>query len=180
MPFEDKTHNDVIAGRNAVNEVLRSGREIEFLMIAKGVGGSVMPIIAECRKRKIPIKEMPRQKLDFKLPGVNHQGVAIVVSSGNYSTVEEIIESAKNGEFFGVKSAFGHFSREETATVLVPSVAVCMTVQEFELLFSNNKQLIMKMLRVFSNQLRQIHKKTESVLHNIPEDQQTGMLAVAI
>jgi len=39
--------------------------------------------------------------------------------------------------------------------------------------------LIMKMLRVFSNQLRQIHKKTESVLQNISEDQQTGMLAVA-
>ena len=75
--------------------ILRSGREIEFLMVAKGAGGSVMPIIAECRKRKIPVKEMPRQKLDFKLPGVNHQGVAIVVSSGSYSSVEEIIESAK-------------------------------------------------------------------------------------
>lgn len=95
MPFEDKVHSDVVAGRNAVNEVLRSGREIEFLMVAKGAGGSVMPIIAECKKRKIPVKEMPRQKLDFKLPGVNHQGVAIVVSSGSYSSVEEIIESAK-------------------------------------------------------------------------------------
>ena len=37
----------------------------------------------------------------------------------------------------------------------------------------------MKMLRVFSNQLRQIHKKTESILNNIQEDQQSGMLAVA-
>lgn len=96
MPFEDKLHNDVVAGRNAVTEVLRSGREIEFLMVANGVGGSVMPIIAECKKRKIPIKEMPRQKLDMKLPGVNHQGVAIVVSSGEYVSVEEIIETAVN------------------------------------------------------------------------------------
>ena len=37
----------------------------------------------------------------------------------------------------------------------------------------------MKMLRVFSNQLRNIHKKTESILNKITEDQQTGMLAVA-
>lgn len=95
MPSLDKIPSDVVAGRNAVNEVLRSGREIEFLMVAKGAGGSVMPIIAECKKRKIPIKEMPRQKLDFKLPGVNHQGVAIVVSSGSYVEVEEIIEFAK-------------------------------------------------------------------------------------
>lgn len=104
---------------------------------------------------------------------------SVLLTSTDIETGKPVAESVKNGEFFGVKSAFGHFSREETATVLVPSVAVCMTVQEFELLFSNNKQLIMKMLRVFSNQLRQIHKKTESVLHNIPEDQQTGMLAVA-
>ena len=35
------------------------------------------------------------------------------------------------------------------------------------------------MLRVFSNQLRQIHKKTESILNKVQEDQQVGMLAVA-
>ena len=98
MPFEDKIPSDVIAGRNAVKEVLRSGREIEFLMVAAGSGGSVTPIIAECKKRKIPVKEMPRQKLDLKLPGVNHQGVALVVSSGHYVELEEIIEAAKNDD----------------------------------------------------------------------------------
>ena len=95
MTFDDKIHNDVVAGRNAVNEVLRSGREIEFLMVAKGAGGSVVPIIAECKKRHITIKEMPRQKLDFKLPGVNHQGLAVVVSSGEYCSVEDILAVAK-------------------------------------------------------------------------------------
>ena len=40
MPFEDKVPSDVVAGRNAVKEVLRSGREIEFLMVAAGSGGS--------------------------------------------------------------------------------------------------------------------------------------------
>ena len=96
MPSLDKIPSDVVAGRNAVNEVLRSGREIEFLMVAKGAGGSILPIIAECKKRKIPIKEMPRQKLDLKFAGINHQGVALVVSSGSYVELEEIIEVAKN------------------------------------------------------------------------------------
>ncbi len=99
MPFEDKKiHSDIVAGRNAVSEALRSGREIEYLMTARGTGGSILPIIAECKKRGIPVKEMPRQKLDFKLPGVNHQGVALVVSSGDYSTLEEIVEFAKADE----------------------------------------------------------------------------------
>ena len=104
---------------------------------------------------------------------------AVLLSSTDIESGQPVAEQVKSGEFFGVKSALGHFRREETATALVPTVAVALTIQEFELLFSNNKALIMKMLRVFSNQLRQIHKKTESILNNIQEDQQSGMIAVA-
>ena len=106
------------------------------------------------------------------------QGV-VLLSSTDIETGQAVAEQVKSSEFFGVKSAFGHFPREETATALVPTIVIALTVQEFEVLFSNNKQLIMKMLRVFSNQLRQIHKKTESILNNTSTDQQTGMLAVA-
>ncbi len=104
---------------------------------------------------------------------------AVLLTSTDIESGQPVAEQVKNGEFFGVKSSLGHFRREETATALVPTVAVALTIQEFEILFSNNKALIMKMLRVFSNQLRQIHKKTESILNNIQEDQQSGMLAVA-
>ncbi len=107
------------------------------------------------------------------------QSGAVLLTSTDIESGQPVAEQVKNGEFFGVKSAFGHFAREETATALVPTVAVALSVQEFEILFSQNKALILKMLRVFSNQLRQIHKKTESILNNISEDQQSGMLAVA-
>ena len=91
----------------------------------------------------------------------------VLLSSKDIESGQDTAEQVKSGEFFGVKSALGHFPREETAIALVPTVAIAMTVQEFELMFSNNKALIMKMLRVFSNQLRQIHRKTESILNNI-------------
>ena len=104
---------------------------------------------------------------------------AVLLSSTDIESGLPVAEQVKAGEFFGVKSALGHFAREETATALVPTIAVALTVQEFETLFSNNKALIMKMLRVFSNQLRQIHKKTESTLNNITEEQKSGMLTVA-
>jgi CRP-like cAMP-binding protein len=103
----------------------------------------------------------------------------LVLTSTDIETKLPVTEQVKSGEFFGVKSALGHFPREETATALTDSVAVVLTVQEFEQIFSGNSQVIMKMLRVFSNQLRQVHKKTESILNNITEDQQTGMIAVA-
>ncbi|MBP3709216.1 MAG: Crp/Fnr family transcriptional regulator [Treponema sp.] len=103
----------------------------------------------------------------------------LVLTTVDIETHQPVTEQVKNGEFFGVKSALGHFPREETATALTDCVVIVLTVQEFEQIFSGNKQVIMKMLRVFSNQLRQVHKKTESILNNVTEDRQSGMIAVA-
>lgn len=104
---------------------------------------------------------------------------SVILSGTDIESGQPTSDYVKSGEFFGVKSALGHVLREETAMTLVPTVVVVLTVKEFELLFSQNKALIMKMLRVFSGQLRQIHRKTESILNNVSEDQQTGMLTVA-
>ncbi len=104
----------------------------------------------------------------------------IVLTSTDIETGIPVTEYIRQGEFFGVKSALGHFPREETATVVSDSIAISMSIQEFEAMFSSNKQVIMKMLKVFSNQLRTIHKKTESVLNSQEVvNQYTGMLQVA-
>lgn len=104
----------------------------------------------------------------------------VVVSTVDMESNLPVTEQIKTGEFFGVKSALGHFPREETATVIMDSVCVAMTVQEFESIFSSNKTVIMKMLRVFSNQLRAIHKKIESILNkDLSISQESGMLSVA-
>ena len=107
------------------------------------------------------------------------QSGVVNLSSIDIETGNEINEKVKDGEFFGVKSALGKFPREETARAVCPSVVIGLTVQEFENIFINNKELILKMLRVFSGQLRQIHKKTESILNNVSTDLQSGMLSLA-
>ena len=73
----------------------------------------------------------------------------IILTSTDVETGAPLTECIKEGEFFGVKSALGHFPREESATVITDSICIAMTVQEFENLFSSNKQIIMKMLKVF-------------------------------
>lgn len=104
----------------------------------------------------------------------------IVLSSTDVETGVPVTEYAREGEFFGVKSAFGRFPREETATVVADSLVIAMSVAEFEQLFSSNKQIIMKMLRVFSNQLRAIHKKSEQILGSGEGvNPQAGMASVA-
>ena len=89
--------NNIICGRNPVLEAVRSGREIDRLLVAHGVsGGSVTAIIAKCIARGILIKEVSPQKLDFYCGGANHQGVAVMFASQEYATVDEIFTVAES------------------------------------------------------------------------------------
>ena len=85
----------------------------------------------------------------------------------NYTDIEngkEIHEIIEKGEFFGVKSALGKYPREENAVVLKDTQVLVLTVPEFEVLAQANTRIIMKMLKVFSNQLRRVHKMVETLL----------------
>ncbi len=97
--MEDKItdkQNNIICGRNSVLEAVRSGREIDRLLVAHGVsGGSVSAIIAKCSARGILIKEVSPQKLDYYCMGANHQGVAVMFASQEYSSVEDILKFAE-------------------------------------------------------------------------------------
>ena len=91
---ENKNEN-IICGRNPVMEALRSGREIDRLLVAHGVsGGSVTAIIAKCSARGILIKEVSPQKLDYYCAGANHQGVAVFFASQDYCEVSDILDTA--------------------------------------------------------------------------------------
>lgn len=91
----DSKQGNIIYGRNPVMEALRSGREIDRLLISHGVsGGSITAIRAKCAARGILIKEISPQKLDYYCGGGIHQGVAVMIASQEYSTVEEILNTA--------------------------------------------------------------------------------------
>lgn len=98
-----QTNSNIICGRNSVLEALRSGREIDRLLVAHGQsGGSVQAIIAKCSARGILIKEVSPQKLDFLCAGSNHQGVAVMIAAQEYCEVSDILEfaSSKNEPAF--------------------------------------------------------------------------------
>lgn len=87
---------DLIIGRNAVSEALRSERPIDTLLVLKGErNGSVGRIIAECREKEIVVKEVDKKKLDFLCGQGNHQGIAAWAAVHEYSTVEDMLNLAK-------------------------------------------------------------------------------------
>lgn len=85
-------------------------------------------------------------------------------------TGQEINELIKTGEFFGVKSSLGKYPREETAMVLSDSEMIVFSVPEFEQVVLKNTRIIMKMLKVFSNQLRRIHKQVQNLISTSDAD----------
>ncbi|WP_319476718.1 cyclic nucleotide-binding domain-containing protein [Marispirochaeta aestuarii] len=84
--------------------------------------------------------------------------------SNDIETGQEINEQIKTGEFFGVKSSLGKYPREETAMVLSDSTMLVFSVPEFEQVVLKNTRIIMKMLKVFSNQLRRIHQQVQNLI----------------
>jgi TolA-binding protein len=85
----------------------------------------------------------------------------------NYSDIEtgkDLHELVQVGEFFGVKSALGKYPREENALVQSDATVLVFSVPEFEAFAQANIRIIMKMLKVFSNQLRRVHKQVENLL----------------
>lgn len=88
----------------------------------------------------------------------------ISLNSTDIETGQEIHDYIQTGEFFGVKSGLGKYPREENAVVLSDASVIMFTVPEFEQLVSQNTRIIMKMLKVFSNQLRRMHGKVSALL----------------
>jgi TolA-binding protein len=88
----------------------------------------------------------------------------VVLKYNDIETGQELQDLIRTGEFFGVKSSLGKYPREETAVVLQDTSTVTFTVPEFEQVAMANTRIIMKMLKVFSTQLRRIHKQVQNLL----------------
>ncbi|SIQ19811.1 Outer membrane lipoprotein [Alkalispirochaeta americana] len=88
----------------------------------------------------------------------------VVLRSQDIETGQEIHDLVTMGEFFGVRSALGRYPREEDALVSTDAELIQFSVTEFEQVVSANTRIIVKMLKVFSSQLRRIHTKVSSML----------------
>ena len=95
--FSENSYEDVIAGRNAVMELLKSSKDINKIFVERGEKhGSINEIIARAKDARIVIVEAERIKLDQMAE--NHQGVVAIVPPFNYCEIEDILDVAKERE----------------------------------------------------------------------------------
>ena len=94
----EERHSDLMTGRNAVTEALRSGRPIECVMVARASEGGQRTygqIIALAREAGVTVKEVSPAKLDA-MCGSNHQGVAALAAVHEYAEITDMFALAES------------------------------------------------------------------------------------
>lgn len=95
VPDDFEIDENILFGRNAVIEALKSEREIDKILIQKGEKeGSVIKIISAAKAKSIVVVEVEKNKLDELTGREKHQGVVAYVAAHEYVSVEEILEDA--------------------------------------------------------------------------------------
>ena len=85
-----------VIGRNAVRELLKSGRTIDKLLVRRGDReGSIVVLVAEAVNRGIPVVEVDAAKLDDLSGGGNHQGVLAMAAEKEYTDVDSMLADAE-------------------------------------------------------------------------------------
>ena len=85
---------NLLSGRNPIREAIKSGRDIEKLLVAKGdLSGTAREIVAMARERHIPVQIVERSRLDEITR--NHQGMLAFASAYRYYEVEDMLAEAQ-------------------------------------------------------------------------------------
>lgn len=90
---EEKEYEDLVIGKNAIKELLKTDREINKVFIQKGLRG-FEEIYETLRKRQVIISFVDKEKLN-KLAN-NHMGIIASVPPFDYVSTDDILEYAKS------------------------------------------------------------------------------------
>ena len=83
----------ILTGRNPIREALKNHHDLEKLLVQKGeLSGSAKEIVQKAKEQKIQIQVVEKSRLDEITP--HHQGLIAFASAYQYSTVEEILQTA--------------------------------------------------------------------------------------
>ena len=84
----------ILTGRNPIREALKNQRDLEKLLVQRGeLSGSALEIVQTAKNRHILVQVVDKNRLDEITP--HHQGLIAFASAYQYSTVEEILQSAE-------------------------------------------------------------------------------------
>ncbi|MCT4590963.1 MAG: 23S rRNA (guanosine(2251)-2'-O)-methyltransferase RlmB [Carboxylicivirga sp.] len=88
---KQEREQQMVFGIRAVQEAIVAGKEIEKVMIKKGLQGALFQSFLDVvREHNIPFQFVPMEKLN-RLTRQNHQGVIAMISPVTYQDIEQLI-----------------------------------------------------------------------------------------
>jgi 23S rRNA (guanosine2251-2'-O)-methyltransferase len=91
MGRKENMVTDYIFGIRTIIEAINSGKEIEKILIKKGLQGELYHQLMDLvHKMQIPVQMVPIEKID-RVTRKNHQGILAFISPIFYQNIEEII-----------------------------------------------------------------------------------------
>ena len=97
---ENPLAEDLLVGRNAVSEALRSQRSLNKLLVQDGAhGGSLAELLALAKTKAVPVEFVKAERLDKLAPGMRHQGVLALAAPIAFQTLDDVFaKAAAKGE----------------------------------------------------------------------------------
>jgi len=93
---DNKYSDDILEGRNVVEEAIRAGRPIEKILVAEGNQDRfIRHIINLAKKNNIVLVQTTRGKLDKLSSTKSHQGIIAYVSQKSYADLDDILDTCK-------------------------------------------------------------------------------------
>jgi len=82
-----------IFGIHAVQEALNAGRELEKVLVRRGVGSEQFnKLVGELHMLRVPVQQVPVEKLN-RVTGKNHQGIIAYISEISYQDITQLLPS---------------------------------------------------------------------------------------
>jgi 23S rRNA (guanosine2251-2'-O)-methyltransferase len=92
-------HDRYIFGIHAVQEAIRAGKELEKVLVRRGIGSELFNQLAgDLHMLNVPVQQVPVEKLN-RVTGKNHQGIIAYMAEISYHDITQLLPSVfESGE----------------------------------------------------------------------------------
>ncbi len=92
---EDSLENNFVFGMHAATEALQQGRGNKLFLQEDARGEKIDQLKQEAKEQSVPVKWVPKQKLDTMSDHGVHQGVVLAITPHEYLSLDTLLEEAK-------------------------------------------------------------------------------------
>lgn len=87
----------IVVGLHPVRELLRAGREVRVVHVSAGRERTDVldELLALAAERRVPVREVERERIDELAQGLVHQGVVATAPPFRYAALEEVVAGAR-------------------------------------------------------------------------------------